>query len=343
MKTVFYKINSIVLSVLFLTSCISFPCFAQGKTYRIEVLQITELEQLQNLYEGFISELEKQGLVKGKNLSVKRTVIPFDIENQTMSKEIRAYLRIRKESSRIAREMPDLVLTMGSPATKYSKDRIIAAGIPLVFTALAFPMEVGTESFTVAGPGLTGAITYMDMREALKVVRQAFPELKTLGIVHSDDANGYAHVDEAIRYGSAFDFTFITKEVKMKDPITPELKGLRTQGAQAFAVPPDPYYAIRGYTRANELIDFSQNAKAPVISFVIGKFPGSVLEVGVDFKIIGSLAGMQAAKILKNGAAPGSLPILRQQNLTVLVHTKTMKALGIRLPESVLKVAEQMP
>jgi putative ABC transport system substrate-binding protein len=65
-----------------------------------------------------------------------------------------------------------------------------------------------------------------------------------------------------------------------------------------------------------------------------------VLYVGSDFTVIGSLAGQQAVKILKDGAKPESLPILRQQDLMILVDVKQMKAVGSQLPMEILKLAK---
>jgi putative tryptophan/tyrosine transport system substrate-binding protein len=318
------------------------PCLAQEKTYKVEVLQITAIEELQQVYDGFLKELEKSGFIQGKNLEVKRTVIDFDLENPTLTKRIKVYFRIKSEASRITKEKPDLVLTMGTPATKFSKDKIIAAGIPLEFTALAFPTAVGCKSLTEAGPGFTGATTHMDMKDAFKIVRLAFPAIKTLGMVNSDDSNSITHVEEAKKEGPPLGFTVISKKVGMKDNIVPALNELQKQGAQAFVVPPDPYYEIRNHEKARELIEFSKINKIPAFSFVIDRVPGAILYVGVDFEVIGTLSGQQAVKILKDGMKPGSLPIVRQQNLTVWVDMNLVQAMGMQLPPEVLHIAKPL-
>jgi putative tryptophan/tyrosine transport system substrate-binding protein len=329
-----------ILSVLVLITALPVCCPAQEKIYRIEILQITALEELQKVYKGFMKELERNGFVSGRNLTVKRTVIEFDIKNATFAKEIKVYARIKREASRIAKEKPDLVLTMGTPATKYAKDKIIGAGIPLLFAALAFPVEAGCKSSTESGPGFTGAVTYMDMKDALKLIRTAFPHLETIGIVHSDDSNSIAHVEEAKKEGTALGFTFISKTVKIKDPIIPVLKELHKEGAEAFAVPPDPYYEIQNYEAGNALIEYSKTADIPVISFVIDKFRGAVMTVGVSFEINGVQAGRQAVKILKDEVKPESLPILRQHELIIKLDPKAMKALDIRFPPEILRMAK---
>ena len=318
------------------------PCFAQEKTYKIEVLQVTNLVSFQMAYEGFIKEMERNGLVQGKNLSVKRTIIGFDIENATLWTKLKILVRFKSEASRIAKEKPDLVLTMGTPVTKYTKDKIISAGIPLVFTALAFPTAAGCKSLTEAGPGFTGATSYMNMSDALKIMRKAFPSIKTVGIVHSDDANSIAHIREAIKEGPAEGFVFIAKQVGIKDNIIHAFDDLLKQGAEAFVVPPDPYFEIRNFGEAGELSDCSKTTKIPIISFVIIKISGAALYIGPDFGIIGELSGRQAVKILKDGVRPDSLAILRQQDLTVHVDPKVVKTLGIQMPPEILQIAKSV-
>ncbi len=329
-------------SILFLVITLPGPCFSQERTYRIEVLQITDLISFQMAYDGFLKELEKNGLVLGKNLSVKRTIIDFDIRNPTLWKKMKALVRIRSEASRIAGEKPDLALTMGTPVTRFAKDKIIDAGIPVVFTAVAFPVEAGSRSMTEAGPGFTGSTSFMELDEAVRIVRLAFPKMRRVGIVHSGGNGIAAHLEEARDEGSTHGFTFLTREADMEDPIAPYLKDLSEKGAEAFAVPPDPYYIINNYDAADDLGSFTKSARVPVISLVVVRFPGAVLYVGTDFSYVGSLSGTQAVKILKNGVKPESLPILRQQNLTVLVDTKLARAYGLKFTPEFLRTARSI-
>ncbi|HNY64987.1 MAG TPA: ABC transporter substrate binding protein [Deltaproteobacteria bacterium] len=331
--------KAVSLVVLCLVVLLSAPCPAREKTYRVEVLQVTGLEELQEIYDGFLRELEDNGLVQGRNLQVNRTIIDFDMENGSWSRKLKVYWAIRDQASRIAREKPDLVLTMGMPVTQHARDKITAAGIPLVFTALAYPAKVGCRSLTEAGPGFTGSTTWMDMKEALRIVRTALPGVKTFGMVHSEYSGSSNHVEDVLREGPAAGLTFLTKTVRMKDRITPALKELQASGIQAVMVPSDPYYGLRDYEAARELMEFSKKTRMPVVSLVRDRFLGSILDVCVEFRTTGALAGSQAVRILKEGAKPESLPVVRQQGLTVMANAKNALSLGIVLPPAFLQTA----
>jgi len=316
--------------------------FAQQKTFTIEVLQVTKIEPFDNAYQGFMQELSAAGLVEGQNLKVNRRIIDFDVEKGGLWKKVGVLFEIKSTASKIVEARPDLVLTVGTPATKYAKDKIVAAGIPLVFTAVAIPEAAGCKSLTVAGPGFTGATLYLDMADALKIARLAFPEIKTVAIVHTDDDNAMAQVEQVKAVGSQAGFTFITKEISKNDKFTPAARELIAQGAQAFAVPLDTYYGLRNYEPCFELSDVSLKNKVPVLSLVHMKVPGAILYIGAEFPLIGALSGKQAAKILLEGAKPGDLPILRQEDLTIMVDSDRLKALQIELPMEILQLAKSV-
>ncbi len=332
-------ITSLVMVVVFLI--IALPCTAEDKTYKIEVLQVVrEAPPFQNAYNGFVKELEKNGIVKGKNLSINRKIIEFDVEKGGMFKKVGVLMEIKSEAQKMVDRKPDLVLTIGTTPTKYAKDKFISAGIPMVFTAVAVPQAAGCKSLTQAGPGFTGSTLHMDMKNALKIVKLAFPSVKTLGIIHSDDDSAIAHAAEAKKEGPAQGLTFITKEINRTESIKPAAQELIAKGVQAFIVPLDTYYGHRNAEPTAELAAISRSTKIPIISFMLHKNPGAVLYVGSDFTVIGSLAGQQAVKILKEGAKPDSMPILKQDDLMILVDVKQMQAIGAQLPMEILKLAK---
>jgi putative ABC transport system substrate-binding protein len=316
--------------------------FAQQKTFSIEVLQVTDVDPFERVYQGFMQELNAAGLEEGKNLKVNRRIIDFDIEKGGLWKKVGVLLEIRRTASKIVEARPDLVMTIATPATKYAKDRITAAGIPLVFSAVIIPEAAGCKSLTVAGPGFTGSSIYMEMADILKITRLAFPGLETVGVIHTDDDNTLAQVEQLKAAGPGAGFTFITKEVNKSDKFTPPAQELIAQGAQAFVVPLDTYYGLRDYEPCAELSDISIKNKMPVLSLVHMNVPGALLYIGSDLRISGALSGKQAAKILLEGANPDDLPILRQEDLAIMVDTDVLKSLQIELPMEILMLAKDL-
>ena len=70
-------------------------------------------------------------------------MIDFDVEKAGLWKKASLLLKLKGEVSRIAAARPDLAMTIGTPATLYTKDKIISAGVPLVFSACRSPSRPG--------------------------------------------------------------------------------------------------------------------------------------------------------------------------------------------------------
>lgn len=308
-------------------------------TFKIEVLQVTDIEPYQQALDGFLHALQSNGIVQGKNLSVHRAKIDFDVENGGFWSRVGVLLRIRQEAVRIAAAKPDLVLTIGTPATRYARGIFEDAHIPLVFTAVADPLEAGCLSLSDAGEGVTGSSLYMDMADSVKVVKQIFPAVQRIGMIHTDDENGVANVEAAKASGRQFGLSVQSKLVGKSDSIIPSLKEMYAHGGgvQMFAVPLDTYYGLRKYEAASDLGDFGVENKVPVVTLAMVRVPGAALYVGADFGTVGSLSGNQAARILKRHTKPDVMPILRQDSPTVLVDPERLAALKVSLSPALLQ------
>jgi putative ABC transport system substrate-binding protein len=307
--------------------------------FRIGVLQVTDIEPYQQAYDGFLKALREQGIVAGRNLTVERIKIDFDVENGGMWDRFLTLLRIREAANRLADSKPDLVLTIGTPATKYAKGILAEAHVPVVFTAVANPVDAGCPSLTDGGPGVTGATLYTDMGASLRVVRQLLPAVQRIGMVYTDDENAVAHVQAAQAAAPALGMSVSSVQVNKTDPIIPALKTLLEPGrdAQLYAVPLDTYYGLRRYEPAKDLGDFSVENGIPVVALALVRMPGAVLYVGADFANVGGYAGSQAAKILQRRVRPDLLPVLRQSQPTVLIDPKRAEALHVTVPPAWLE------
>ena len=320
----------------------SLPC--QGADYRIEILQVGNVDAFDLAVASIKTELANNGLVEGQNLSINRTVIDADLDAGIWEKA-KIFLKIKSHTSRITAAKPDLVITVGTPATKYSKDKIIAAGIPLLFTGVAIPELVGCKSKTQAGPGFSGATIYMDPKNVLQLTKLALPNLKSMGVVHSDDENAVAYVQEFKAKATQYGVTLHARQVNKSDKFTPAGNELVAKGIDAFLIPIDAYYALRDYEPSKELRKFTHEKKIPGIASVLGGHKGSrgaVLYIAPDFKIVGALSGKQAVKILKEGVKPETLPVAQQEKLDVHIDLAELKAMDQQFPMQVLKMAKPL-
>jgi len=321
----------------------SLPCW--GLDYHLEILQVGNLESFDVAVAAMKAELAQNGLVEGRNLKINRTVIEASVDAGAWEKA-KIYLKISSHASRIAKAKPDLVVTIGTPATKYSKDKIIAAGIPLVFTGVAIPELVGCRSKTQSGTGFTGTTIYLEPSGVLQTLKLALPRLKTLGIIYSDDENAVAYVDEMKRTCAKLGIAVHAKQVNRSDKITPVANDLLAKGVDAFYMPLDAYYTLRDYEPIRELRALAYQKKIPVIGSVIGgpaHSRGAILYIASDFKTVGGLTGKQVVKILKDGIKPEAIAIARQEKLDVFIDRGELKAQGLSLTPQILAMAKPLP
>jgi len=314
------------------------PCLADVQ-YRIEVLQVSNIPLFERTYNGFVETIAKQGIVEGKNLTINRHIIDADAD-ASIWERVGVLFKIKKAASNIVDAHPDLVLTISTPATKYSKNKFIQAGIPVVFSAVANPIVVGCKSLETPGEGFTGATLYMDPLAQLTLAKLAVPAIKAMGIVYSDDDNAVAFVQEMKRKAPQLGISIITKQVKKSEPFTPAANELLAKGIDSLGLPLDSFYGLRNDEAGRKLSKFARENKLPLFAFTNHPVSGAVLYIGPDFKYIGELSGQQAVMILKNGKNPGELPILRQKDLVVYTDPDAVKRLGIVFPESLSKVAK---
>ena len=68
---------------------------------------------------------------------------------------------------------------------------------------------------------------------------------------------------------------------------------------------------------------------------------GGAISYGPNIVETSQRNAVQVAKIL-DGAKPGDLPIERPNKFDFLINMKTVKALGLKVPTSLLSIAEQV-
>lgn len=330
------------IGILVVLLALSVPCLAAN--YRIEVLQVGKLSAYDFAYDSMKSEMAKNGLVEGQNVTFNKTVIDAEAEAGTWEK-VKILFKIKSAASKIADSKPNLVVTIGTAATKFGKDKIIAAGIPVVFTGVGMPMVVGCKSNTQAGPGFTGATIYIDPKDVLQIIKLAFPKIKTLGMVYSEDDTATAYAKDATAKAAQMGITILSKQVSLSSKLTPAGNELIAKGIEAFYTPIDMYYGLRNNEPAREEAALGVKNKIPGISAAMSDAKtggGSVLYVAADFHIVGALTGKQVVKILKEGAKPESLPILRQENFVIYIDLNSLKQIGIELPNQILQLAKPL-
>ena len=296
------------------------PCIAEDH-YQIDVLQLGDTEAFDSAYSGLLDGLARQGLVKGYNLSVARYVIDTKPEDNLWAR-LRTWIMMSRVSSQVVKKSPDLVITLGTPATRQFQKKIRKAGIPLVYNA-------ATHAISGLSQGATGVVISTNATDAIHASILTAPHIKTLGIIHSNNKDAISFVSEARACSKDLGLSLVTREVDWNESIIPVAKELIAFDVDAFLVPADDYYEQKGWKAEKELMTISKKYSLPCISSLPGMTQGSFLCLRPDLEMTGNLTASYVQSILVQGIPPEELPVIIQHNHSFVVDLSIAKSLGI--------------
>lgn len=296
------------------------PCFAQSN-YHIEVLQVGSADVYDTAYEGILDGLARQGLVKGYNVQISRTILDMSSE-PTLWERLTGDKRISDMLESTIQNRPDLVVTLGGQATAIFQDKIREAGIPVVFSGVCSSAEP-------SGNSGTGVVIRSQPSDMLKTILLALPDTDRLGIIHTSEAKAAAFTKEVSKMAKGYGITVITKEISSSEPVTDTVKNLIAQGADAFIIPTDSYYEAKGWKAANELIAEATLQRIPCISSLLNAAKGPLITLAPDFGAIGDLTAKQINEILVQGKKPAEISLASHTTQNFIVDLNSSRRLGI--------------
>jgi putative ABC transport system substrate-binding protein len=201
------------------------------------------------------------------------------------------------------------------------------------------PVAAGyAESYGHPGKNLTGV--FLDAPafagKWIELLRAIVPGLKQV-VVLWDPAPGVTHLRAVQAAAQPFGLDIQVHEVRSPRDLDKAFAAFRGR-PQALIVLPSPMT----WTQSAQIAALAFKYRLPAISmaraFAEG---GGVVTYGPDLVETSQRNAIQVAKIL-GGAKPGDLPIERPSKFDFVFNMKTIKALGLKIPDSLLAGAEQV-
>jgi putative ABC transport system substrate-binding protein len=114
--------------------------------------------------------------------------------------------------------------------------------------------------------------------------------------------------------------------------------GISRSNVDALFIVDDAFMSSHG----EEFLQLGMKARLPIVyAHTPLARKGVLLSYAVDHRELFRRAAVYVDKILK-GAKPGDLPIEQPTKFELVVNLKTAKALGIKIPESILLRADEV-
>jgi putative ABC transport system substrate-binding protein len=294
-----------------------------GKVYRIGMLGTGRNPQMEDLLWQGLREL---GWIEGQNFVVERRY--SEGRND----------RHPAHAAELVRLQPDLIITVGTPATLAAK--AATTTIPIVFLVVGDPVGSGLVS-SLAQPGGnitgTGNAGPQLLGKHLELLKEAVPSLSRVGILINPAFHVASRpVVEAAARGLGL--TLIYVEVRTPEDIDGAFAEISREKLGTVLILPQPLaFAHRAR--------LAQLALAHRVVTMVGWREAAEAGALMAYSdpIVRHLrrAPYYIDRILR-GAKPADLPVELPTKFELTINLKTAKALGLTIPPSLLQRADQV-
>ena len=307
-----------------------FGLFAQQqKIYRIGILQ-SGVREDNDKSSGlpFISGLAELGYVEGRNLIIDTRYAEGKLE------------RLRALAGEIVSAKPDLIFAPAAPATAAVK--ALTTTIPIVFCFVNEPVALGfAQSLAHPGGNLTGMSNFSVeiTGKRIELLKELTPKLTRLCAWYNSDAMNDAVELRAVESAAAhFGMQFLAIRARNPAEFDEAAAATRKWGADAIHINSNPV----AYTNRKQIISLVSELKKPAVYFITTFVEdGGLIAYAVNQPDLARRIAVYADKIMR-GAKPGDLPIEQPTRIELSINMKTAKALGIKVPNTILVRADKV-
>ena len=299
-----------------------------AKIFRIGYLATNRTPHFQELFRKALRDL---GYVEGRNVVIEDRDAQGKIE------------RLPALAAELVALKVDVILASGTPPALATKQA--TRTLPIVFTAVADPVTSRlVTSLAQPGGNVTGLSVLAPelVGKCLEQLKQAIPAVSRVAVLWQPGGLGER----------------TEKDMLKRAKVAAQALGVRLQVLEARG-PADFDRAFSEMTRARadalsvltsttlfgerrRLVDLAAKNRLPAVyPWREGVDAGGLMAYGPDLADLVRRAATYVDKILK-GAKPADLPVEQPTKFELVINLKTVKALGLAIPPSLLQRADQV-
>jgi len=233
----------------------------------------------------------------------------------------------------------DVIVAVGTSATRAAKNA--TETIPIVFTRVADPVALGlVASLARPNGNLTGVSTLAPDLAAkwLELLTETLPGVRRVGVVWDPTFPPAAlHLREVERAARVLNLELQPVEVRAAEAPEAAVRALVAQRSQALLVMPALFTEQR-----RRLAAVATQQRLPTMWYRREYAEaGGLMSYFTNRSDMHRRAAPYVDKILK-GRKPADLPVEQPTTFELVINSKTAKALGLTIPQSVLLRADQV-
>ncbi|SHJ25464.1 putative ABC transport system substrate-binding protein [Tessaracoccus bendigoensis DSM 12906] len=205
---------------------------------------------------------------------------------------------------------------------------------PIVFAAVTDPVAAGlVNDWETPDANLTGVSDLNPMKEQLELIKEALPDVATVGIIYSSgEVNSEVQVTEAEAAASELGLEIKKATVTNSSEVQQTADSL---DVDAFLVPTDNTVV----SAAESVIQIGEQKQIPVFASDEATIErGAAAGLSVNYTQQGRDAAAIMIKLLE-GANAADIPVETQKEFDLFVNPEMGAKQGIELPESIISRA----
>ena len=301
---------------------------APGKRVRVGFLVPTTRKGFAPRIEGLTAGLRALGYVEGKNLLIEYRSVEDD-----------RYDRLPDLAAQLVALKVDMLITAGTPATLALKRA--TSSIPIIMGAISDPVATGVVA-DLARPGgnITGMMFFVAELgvKRLQLIREALPQLKRVAVLMNADNVSMVPVErEMAPAAKGLGLEMQRYDVRSASDFEAAFAAMAARGAEALVVVEDAMLNAN----SRQLGAMATEKRLVAIGSPDVAIGGGAFAYGVDQVDMFRRAAHYIDRIAR-GAKPGDLPIERVTKFEMMVNMKSIKTLGIALPQHLLIRADRV-
>ncbi len=298
---------------------------ADQKVIKIGIVQIVEHPSLNTIRESFIGQLASKGYKDGENIKIDYQNAQGDQTN------------LNTIVQKFVADKSDLIVAIATPSAQAAANA--TSDIPVLFSACTDPVGSGlVTSLDKPGRNVTGTSDAVSAEKIMELARRITPNIKKIGALYnSSETNSISVVNNLKEYAKTNGMEVIEGTVTNSSEVQ--------QVTQSLAGQVDAIFSPIDNTIAAAMPVVAQVANGAKIPVYVGADSmvkdGGLATYGVNYTTLGQETANMAEEIL-TGKKPGDMPVKIMSDVQIYVNKDTAKAIGVAIPDDVLKEAAQV-